>query len=143
MYIQRSEISASCSNSILIFLRNCHTVFHSGCAISHSYQQCSSVPISSSFLPGLVIFCLFGLTLATLVDGISYCGFSLHWVSPMAQQEKNLPAKQETQEMQVRSLGREDPLEEEMATCSSILVWEIPWTEESCGLQSMGSQSWT
>ena len=68
MYIQRSEIAASCSNSILIFLRNCHNVFHSGCAISHSYQQCSSVPISSSFLPGLVIFCLFGLTLATLVD---------------------------------------------------------------------------
>ena len=44
----------------------------------------------------------------------------------MAQQEKNPPAKQETQEMQVRFLGREDPLEEEMATYSSILVWEIP-----------------
>ena len=37
---------------------------------------------------------------------------------------------------QVRSLGREDPLEEEMATHSSILAWEIPWTEESGGLQS-------
>ena len=61
MYIQRSEIAASCTNSILIFLRNCHTVFHSGCAISHSYQQCSSVPISSSFLPALVIFCLVDL----------------------------------------------------------------------------------
>ena len=40
------------------------------------------------------------------------------------------------QETQVRSLGQEDPLEEEMATYSSILAWEIPWTEEHGGLQS-------
>ena len=44
---------------------------------------------------------------------------------------KNLPAKQE---MQVRSLGQQDPLEKEMATRSSILAWEIPWTEEPDGL---------
>ena len=50
---------------------------------------------------------------------------------------KKSPAKQE---MQVQSLGWEDPLEEEKATCSSILAWEIPWTEEPGGLQSMGSQ---
>ena len=51
---------------------------------------------------------------------------------------------QETQETHIRSLCREDPLEEEMATHSSILAWEIPWIEETCGLQSMGSQkSWT
>ena len=43
------------------------------------------------------------------------------------------------QEMQVWSLGRVDPLEEERATHSSILAWEIPWTEEPGGLQSMGS----
>ena len=55
----------------------------------------------------------------------------------MAHQVKNLPAVQETQEMWVPSLGWEDPLEEEMATYSSILVWEIPWTEEPGGLQSM------
>ena len=42
----------------------------------------------------------------------------------------DMPAGQETQETQVRSLGPEDPLEEEMATHSSILAWEIPWTEE-------------
>ena len=47
---------------------------------------------------------------------------------------------QETQEMQVRSLGGEDPLELEMATHSSILAWRISWTEEPGGLQSMGSQ---
>ena len=44
------------------------------------------------------------------------------------------------QETRVQSLGREDPLEKEMATHSSILAWEIPWTEEPGGLQSMGSQ---
>ena len=50
---------------------------------------------------------------------------------------KNPPAKQE---MQVQSLGQEDSLEKEMATHSSIFDWEIPWTEESGGLQFMGSQ---
>ena len=44
------------------------------------------------------------------------------------------------QEMQVPSLGQEDALEKEMATHSSILAWEIPWTEEPGGLQSVGSQ---
>ena len=48
---------------------------------------------------------------------------------------------QEIQEMQVRSLGREDPLEDEMATHSSILTWKISQTEEpACGVQSMGLQ---
>ena len=50
---------------------------------------------------------------------------------------KNLPG---VQEMQVLSLGREDPLEEGMATHSSIIAWRIPWTEEPGRLQSMGSQ---
>ena len=48
---------------------------------------------------------------------------------------------QETQETQVQSLGQEDPLEEEMATHSSILAWIVPWAEEPGGLQSMGLQS--
>ena len=43
---------------------------------------------------------------------------------------QNLPALQEPQETQVRSLGQEDPLEKEVATPSSILAWRIPWTEE-------------
>ena len=42
--------------------------------------------------------------------------------------------------MQVHSLSREDPLEEEMAIHTSTLAWRIPWTEEPCGLQSMGSK---
>ena len=50
---------------------------------------------------------------------------------------KNLPARQETR---VQSLGREDPLEKEMATHSSILAWRIPWTEEPVGLKFMELQ---
>ena len=53
---------------------------------------------------------------------------------------KNPPAKQETQEVWIRSLDWEDPLEEETATHSSTLAWKIPWTEDAGGLQSMGSQ---
>ena len=53
---------------------------------------------------------------------------------------KNPPAMQETR---VRSLGQEEPLEKEVETHSSILAWEIPWTEEPGRLQSMGSQRQT
>ena len=60
--------------------------------------------------------------------------------SLVAQIVKSLPA---VLEIQVQSLGQEDPLEKEMATHSSILAWKIPWTEESDRLQSMGLQSWT
>ena len=58
-------------------------------------------------------------------------------VSLVAQRSKGLPLIQKTW---VRSLGREDPLEKEMATHSSILAWRIPRMEEPGGLQSMGSQ---
>ena len=61
-------------------------------------------------------------------------------VSLVAQTFKNPPAMLETW---VRSLGWEDPLEEGMATHSSILAWRIPWTEVPSGIQSMGSQSRT
>ena len=56
--------------------------------------------------------------------------------SPLAQTVQNLPAMQDT----VWSLGWEDPLEKRMATYSSILAWDIPWSEELGRLQSMGSQ---
>ena len=62
----------------------------------------------------------------------------LHRASQVVAVVENLPAIQETQEMQIWSLGWEDPLEEGMATHSSILAWRIPWTEEPGGLQSMG-----
>ena len=55
----------------------------------------------------------------------------------MTETIKNLPAMQEAW---IQSLGWEDPLEKEIATCSSILAWRISWMEEPGGLQSMGSQ---
>jgi len=73
----------------------------------------------------------------TASDTTKPCIFTISfdpWASLVAQP---LPAMWETW---VRSLGREDPLEEEMATHSSILAWRIPWAEELGGLQSTGSQ---
>ena len=61
----------------------------------------------------------------------------LSGASLVAEMVKNVPAVQETQ---VRPLGREDPREKEMATHSSTLAWEIPWTQEPGRLQSMGLQ---
>ena len=58
----------------------------------------------------------------------------------MAQWVKNPPAVQEIQETWVQTLGWEDPLEDEMAIQSSILSWEIPWTEEPGRLLSIESQ---
>ena len=58
-------------------------------------------------------------------------------ISLVAQTVKHLPTMRETQ---VRSLGREGPLEKEMSTHSSIIAWRIPWTEEPGRLQSMGSK---
>ena len=59
------------------------------------------------------------------------------WASLVAQTMKILPTMQETR---IQSLGHEDLLKKGMATHSSILAWETPWTEEPGGLQSMGSQ---
>ena len=67
-----------------------------------------------------------------LEGSLRFIGASL-----VAQRLKRPPAVQETW---VRSLGREDPLEKEMGTHSSILAWTIPWTEEPGGLQSTPSQ---
>ena len=93
------------------------------------------LPYPFSFSPGLLswssfprwgMICFFNCSLQMKIKA-----------SLVAQTVKNLPAVQETW---VWSLGQEDPLEEEMATCSSILAWRIPWTEEPAGLQSMGLQ---
>ena len=69
--------------------------------------------------------------------GIQFQLLLVSWASLVAQRLKHLPTMPETW---VRSLGREDPLEKELATHSSILAWRIPWMEEPGGLQSMGSQ---
>ena len=107
-----------------------------------------------------VVFCLFvsrqNNNFCLFCDVFPICNFANHffyWVrkletslcvkyrtlrpSLVAQAVKRLPTMRETR---VRSLGREDPLEKEMATHSSILAWKIPWTEELGWLLSMGSQ---
>ena len=82
------------------------------------------------YLPGIVII------KSIFISQLRYEPYCAR-ASLIAQSVKNLPAMQETR---VRFLGREDPLEKEMATHSSILAWRIPWTEEPGRLQSMGSQ---
>ena len=67
----------------------------------------------------------------------SFVGF------PEGSTDKESTCDEETQETQVQSLDQKDPLEEEMATPSSILAWRIPWTEEPGRLQSMRLQSQT
>ena len=92
--------------------------------------------VSINFLPGVHVYSnlppylFFHLTNSRRQSGASL----------MAQQVKNPPAKQETQETWVWSLGWEETLEEGMATHSSILAWRIPWTEKLGGLQSIGLQ---
>ena len=68
---------------------------------------------------------------------VSLLLMSSRGTSLVAQMVKHLPTMQM---LWVRSLGREDPLEKEMVTHSSTLVWRIPWTEEPDGLQSIGSK---
>ena len=71
-----------------------------------------------------------------MVECVFVCVY-MYLASPVAQTVKCLSAVQETR---VQSLDREDPLEKEMVTHSSILSWEIPWTEKPGKLQSTGSQ---
>ena len=84
-----------------------------------------------AFLPLRYVYCLEGI-IFYLFFNISFLRTSL-----VAQRLKRLPAMQETW---VRSLGRKDPLEKEMATHSSTLAWRIPWMEEPGVLQSTGLQ---
>ena len=70
-----------------------------------------------------------------IIAYLSFCDWLISWASLVAQTVKNLPAMQKTQGP---SLGWEDPLEEGMATHSSILAWRIPWTEEPGGYSPWG-----
>ena len=68
------------------------------------------------------------------MEEILKMNISFKWASPKVQAVKNLPAMQEMLELWVQSLGQEDPLEEGMASHSSIIACKIPWTEEPGGL---------
>ena len=93
--------------------------------------------VSSAYL-SFLIFLLAILIPACASSSLAFLYiFYFIWASLVVQKLKHLPTKQETW---VWSLGREDSLEKEMATHSSILAWRIPWSEEPGGLQSTGSQ---
>ena len=74
------------------------------------------------------------------INAINFLLLLMLGASQVALVVKNPPANAGDVRMEVQSLGREDPLEEEMATHSSILAWRTPWTEEPGGLQSTASQ---
>ena len=89
-------------------------------------------------LPVLGLHCYAAFSLAVVQGLIALASLAASLVASLvAQMVKKLLVMQETQ---VQSLGQVDPLEEEMATCSSTLAWRIPWTEEPGKLQFMGSQ---
>ena len=134
----------SYQRSPLIFLRNCQMIFQPGYTILHSPQLCMRVPISPHLLPEFLfyyshstVYDYIYLTVVFICVSLTYLFREAPICFPGGSDGKALPAMQETW---VRSLGREDPLEKEMATHSSTLAWKIPWTEKPGRLSSMGSQ---
>ena len=97
----------------------------------------SPQPPPPSFLPGTGLLLFISPTLPNDLLFFFFFKVFIYLGFPGGSDGKDLPAMQGTW---VRSLGWEDPLEKGMATHSSIPAWRIPWTEESVGLQSMGSQ---
>jgi len=95
------------------------------------FSICRSKPTLHPFLGSRNVDCV---TWAFLPFWLSLGTRQRKWASQVVLVVKNLPAMQEIQEMWVQSLGWEDPLEKSMTTYSSILDWEIPWTEEPRGL---------
>ena len=98
-------------------------------------QPACSLPYLSHFLFSLSLkFCIRFFSSLLCKTPLVYC-YLINRTSLIAQFVKNPPAMQETL---VRYLGQEDPLEKGVATYSGIVAWNIPWTEEHDGLQSMG-----
>ena len=122
--IPRSWVVRSCNSSIFNYSRDHCTVFPNGWASLLSHRERQSVFNHT-----------YTITFMCYYAKLTFCICERDF--PGGSVVKNLPAMQD---MWVPSLGREDPLEEDMATHSSILAWEIPWTEDPSGLQPVGSQ---
>ena len=108
----------------------------------HSASERSALLLSLAFFPNHYLrYADFHVHVWATESTLGLTAVSINWTfinGPLvARTVKHLPTMLETQ---VRPLGREDPLEKEMATHSSIPAWRIPWTEEPGGLQSMGSK---
>ena len=119
--------SQRCKESLKVLHFSSSCPQFSACESLLIFQDPPQIPLYNlkSFLLAFVFFYFF-----TVI-------FTFHWASLVAQMIKRPPAMQETQS---QSLGWENPLEEGMATHSSILAWRIAWTEEPGELQSMGLQ---
>ena len=78
-YMPRSRISGSYGGLIPNFLRNLHTIFHSGCIILHSHQQCKSIPFSPHLFPAFIVCRLFDDGHSDQCEVISHCSFDLHF----------------------------------------------------------------
>ena len=129
--------------SILCFIALCFNELHRYCVFTN-WRFVATLHLSAPFfLPTgfgdshnvskFLIIIIFILMTWSVIFLYYFCKKT----SLVAQMVKHLPTVRETQ---VQSLCWEDPLEKEMATHSSTLAWKIPWTEECCRLQSMGSQ---
>ena len=101
-----------------------------------SHQHYSTQTVGIHFL----FWCVFSLLLSKKMFLFLNSPSPMLWASQVAQWYRIHLPMQEMPETQVQPLSQKDPLEEEMATQSSILAWEIPWTEEPGGPQSMRSQ---
>ena len=126
-------IQSKWSINVSLYYKHSRVLHYPTSAYFSSFFDCSfhSFQLFWAFICSSISFSLFCLQAMLLIFFVEFSSLTFPRASLVAQLVKNLPAVQETQ---VWFLGREDPLEKEMATHSGILAWRISWTEEPGGL---------